>query len=82
MPEGFTDVIEGSIIMPYEYESNEIDGIVNIKVVGVGGGVGNAIDRMVDYVSGVEFISVNTDQQALNRSKATMKMQIGEKITG
>ena len=67
--------------MPYEYESNEIDGIVNIKVVGVGGGGGNAIDRMVDYVSGVEFISINTDQQALNRSKATMKMQIGEKIT-
>lgn len=67
--------------MPYEYESNEIDNIVSIKVVGVGGGGGNAIDRMVDYVTGVEFISINTDQQALNRSKATMKMQIGEKIT-
>lgn len=67
--------------MPYEYESNEIDNIVNIKVVGVGGGGGNAIDRMVEYVSGVEFISINTDKQALNRSRATRKMQIGEKLT-
>ena len=67
--------------MPYEFENNEIDSVVQIKVVGVGGGGGNAIDRMIDYVSGVEFISINTDQQALNRSKATMKMQIGEKIT-
>lgn len=66
--------------MPYEFE-NDIDNIVHIKVVGVGGGGGNAIDRMVEYVSGVEFISINTDQQALNRSKATLKMQIGEKIT-
>lgn len=67
--------------MAYEFENNEFDGIVKIKVVGVGGGGGNAIDRMVDYVNGVEFISINTDQQALNRSRATTKMQIGEKIT-
>ena len=67
--------------MPYEFENTEIDSVVHIKVVGVGGGGGNAIDRMVDYVTGVEFISINTDQQALNRSKATLKMQIGEKIT-
>ncbi len=67
--------------MPYEFENTEIDGVVHIKVVGVGGGGGNAIDRMIDYVTGVEFISINTDQQALNRSKATLKMQIGEKIT-
>ena len=67
--------------MPYEFENAEYDSVVNIKVVGVGGGGGNAIDRMVDYVTGVEFISINTDQQALNRSKATLKMQIGEKIT-
>ena len=73
---------EGSIIlMPYEYENAEIDSIVKIKVVGVGGGGGNAIDRMVDFVTGVEFISINTDQQALARSKATMKIQIGEKLT-
>ena len=66
--------------MPYEFE-NEFESIVHIKVVGVGGGGGNAIDRMVEYVTGVEFISINTDQQALNRSKATHKVQIGEKIT-
>ena len=53
--------------MPYEFENTEIDGVVHIKVVGVGGGGGNAIDRMIDYVTGVEFISINTDQQALNR---------------
>lgn len=67
--------------MPYEFE-NEMDTIVHIKVVGVGGGGGNAVDRMVEYVSGVEFISINTDKQALIRSKATQKIQIGEKITG
>ena len=66
--------------MPYEFE-NEVESIVHIKVVGVGGGGGNAIDRMVEYVSGVEFISINTDKQSLNRSKATQKVQIGEKIT-
>ena len=66
--------------MPYEFE-NEVENIVHIKVVGVGGGGCNAIDRMVEYVTGVEFISINTDQQSLNRSKATQKIQIGEKIT-
>ncbi len=66
--------------MPYEFE-NEMENVVNIKVVGVGGGGGNAIDRMVEYVTGVEFISVNTDKQALNRSKASQRVQIGEKIT-
>ena len=63
--------------MPYEFE-NDMDTIVHIKVVGVGGGGGNAVDRMVEYVSGVEFISINTDKQALIRSKATQKIQIGE----
>ncbi len=66
--------------MPYEFE-NEVESVVNIKVVGVGGGGGNAIDRMVEYVTGVEFISINTDKQTLNRSKATQRVQIGEKIT-
>lgn len=72
--------IEGRKTMPYEFE-NEMENVVNIKVVGVGGGGGNAVDRMVEYVTGVEFISVNTDKQALNRSKASQKVQIGEKIT-
>ncbi len=67
--------------MPFEID-NDFDNIVQIKVVGVGGGGGNAIDRMVTAgVQGVEFISVNTDRQALYRSKATQKIQIGEKVT-
>ncbi len=66
--------------MPYEFE-NEVESVVSIKVVGVGGGGGNAVDRMVEYVSGVEFIAVNTDKQTLNRSKANQRIQIGEKIT-
>ncbi len=67
--------------MPFEID-NDFDNIVQIKVVGVGGGGGNAIDRMVTSgVQGVEFISINTDRQALYRSKATQKIQIGEKVT-
>ena len=67
--------------MAFEVE-NDFDTIVQIKVIGVGGGGGNALDRMVDAgVRCVDFFSVNTDKQALLRSKATQKIQIGEKIT-
>lgn len=67
--------------MPFEID-NDFENIVQIKVIGVGGGGGNAIDRMVTMgVQGVEFISINTDKQALFRSKATQKIQIGEKVT-
>lgn len=53
-----------------------------IKVVGVGGGGGNAVDRMVESgVQNVEFIAVNTDAQALRKSKADVRIQIGEKLT-
>lgn len=53
-----------------------------IKVLGAGGGGNNAVDRMIeDNLEGVEFISVNTDCQALARSKAAIKVQIGEKLT-
>ncbi|WP_029487856.1 cell division protein FtsZ [Candidatus Epulonipiscium viviparus] len=53
-----------------------------IKVIGVGGGGNNAVDRMItEGLSGVEFITVNTDHQALERSKADTRIQIGEKIT-
>ena len=53
-----------------------------MKVVGVGGGGGNAVNRMIDeYLEGVEFISVNTDSQALKHSKAPIKVQIGKKLT-
>ncbi len=61
---------------------NDFDSIVKIKVIGVGGGGGNALDRMVSAgVKCVDFVSINTDHQALQRSKASQKIQIGEKIT-
>ena len=54
-----------------------------IKVVGVGGGGGNAVNSMVESgVYGVEFLTINTDAQILENSKATHKIQIGEKVTG
>ena len=60
----------------------ENENITNIKVVGVGGGGGNAVNRMVTSgLRGVEFISMNTDQQALYASKATQKVQLGAKLT-
>jgi cell division protein FtsZ len=53
-----------------------------IKVVGIGGGGGNAVNRMVDAgLNGVEFIAANTDEQALDHNKAGVKMQIGHKLT-
>ena len=59
-----------------------IDGTATIKVIGVGGGGTNAVNRMVDSgIRGVEFVAVNTDRQALVLSKAASKIQIGEKIT-
>lgn len=59
-----------------------IDQQANIKVIGVGGGGNNAVNRMIEHgVQGVEFIAVNTDAQALNLSKAEVKLQIGSKLT-
>ena len=57
--------------------------IAKIKVIGVGGGGGNAISSMIDAgnVNGVEFIAINTDAQVLLQSKAPTKLQIGEKLT-
>ncbi len=67
--------------MGFEFD-NSSDQLVQIKVIGVGGGGGNAVNRMVDSgVKCVDFICVNTDRQALLRSKANQKIQIGEKIT-
>lgn len=63
-------------------EDVKYDGMAKIKVIGVGGAGNNAVNRMVDVgVTGVEFIAVNTDRQALLLSKAPTKIQIGEKIT-
>lgn len=59
------------------------DNVVNIKVIGVGGGGSNVVNRMVrSGTKGVDFIAVNTDKQALSTSSATFKIQIGEKLTG
>ena len=58
------------------------DSVVNIKVIGVGGGGNNVVNRMVKTgTKGVEFIAINTDKQALAVSSATNKIQIGEKLT-
>ncbi len=63
--------------------ANDFEDVTQIKVIGVGGGGGNAINRMVSSgVQGVEFIAINTDKQVLTFSKATHKIQIGEKVTG
>ena len=59
------------------------DTVVTIKVIGVGGGGNNVVNRMVKTgTKGVDFIAVNTDKQALDVSSATVKIQIGEKLTG
>ena len=60
----------------------ETENVTNIKVIGVGGGGGNAVNRMVsDGLQGVEFIAMNTDQQALAKNHASVKVQLGSKLT-
>lgn len=67
--------------MAFELEL-ENEYMPKIKVIGVGGGGGNAVNRMVDMgVKNVEFIAVNTDEHVLRLSKASQKVQIGEKLT-
>lgn len=64
-----------------EFDVEENQG-AQIKVIGVGGGGNNAVNRMIEFgVQGVEFISINTDKQALYMSQANQKIQIGEKLT-
>ncbi|MBC6974115.1 MULTISPECIES: cell division protein FtsZ [unclassified Bacillus (in: firmicutes)] len=64
-----------------EFDTTQ-DQLASIKVIGVGGGGNNAVNRMIEHgVQGVDFIAVNTDAQALNLSKAETKMQIGGKLT-
>ena len=58
------------------------ENVTTIKVIGVGGGGGNAVNRMVsDGLQGVEFIAMNTDQQALAKNHAATKVQLGSKLT-
>jgi cell division protein FtsZ len=68
-------------MMIFEFEDNSGQN-ARMKVVGVGGGGGNAVNRMIDEkLEGVEFISVNTDAQALKLSHSQMKIQIGKQLT-
>jgi cell division protein FtsZ len=61
---------------------NQVESFANIKVVGVGGGGCNAVDRMIEEgLQGVEFIAINTDAQALMLSKAPIRVRIGDKLT-
>ena len=67
--------------MGFEFEM-DYDTVVNIKVIGVGGGGNNAVNDMVrSGLQGLEFVAINTDKQALNRSEASVKIQIGAKLT-
>ena len=69
-------------MMEYDDNITMMDGTATIKVIGVGGAGNNAVNRMIESgIKGVDFISVNTDRQALVLSKAASKIQIGEKIT-
>ena len=65
----------------FNYEET-LEPDVNIKVIGVGGGGGNAVNCMVDSgVNNIEYIAINTDAKALNKSKATTRIPIGAKLT-
>ena len=66
----------------FELEENENHNLANIKVIGVGGGGSNAVNRMIESgIECVEFIVANTDAQALAASKASVKIQLGPKLT-
>lgn len=66
-------------MLEYDFE---MESLAQIKVIGVGGGGSNAVNRMIDNgVKGVEFITVNTDAQALHLAKSEHRLQIGDKLT-
>ena len=66
----------------FEFDDTGLDQLAKIKVIGVGGGGSNAVNRMIALgLEGVEFIAINTDAQALATSLAPNRMQIGEKLT-
>jgi cell division protein FtsZ len=76
---------EGGGMSSFTYvgaQTRQRDAMAKIKVIGVGGGGGNAIDNMIDGdLRGVDFIVANTDAQALHKSRAPLKIQLGERLT-
>ena len=71
------------MVMPIDLEENNMVEGARIKVIGVGGGGNNAVDRMIEAgVTKAEFICVNTDLQQLRMVKAPTVLQIGTKLTG
>lgn len=69
--------------MNFDMVKRDEGNVVAIKVIGIGGGGGNAVNRMIETgMQNVEFIAINTDSQVLNDAKAAMKLHIGEKLTG
>jgi cell division protein FtsZ len=77
--QGFFHIKGGTNVLEFDVDAGQF---AQIKVVGVGGGGNNAVNRMIEHgLQGVEFISVNTDKQALFMSQANQKIQIGEKLT-
>ena len=64
------------------YSNNNIGPVANIKVIGIGGGGNNAVNRMINSnLKSAQFVAINTDKQALLMSKAEVRLQIGEKLT-
>ncbi len=64
------------------YSETSIGPVANIKVVGIGGGGNNAVNRMINAnITSAQFVAINTDKQALLMSKADLRLQIGEKLT-
>jgi len=73
---------EEEVMSNFNNTPNQIESFARIKVVGVGGGGCNAVDRMIDEgLQGVDFVAVNTDAQALMLSKASIRVRVGEKLT-
>src|SRR3990172_9198282 len=65
-----------------QHNEQQTEPFARIKVIGVGGGGSNAVNRMIDEgIKGVDFITVNTDAQALTMAKATKRVRLGDKLT-
>src|SRR5436190_7212156 len=73
---------EDRMELPYTYDDEPPSYGARIKVIGIGGGGGNAVNHMIDArIEGVEFLVANTDLQALKRSHAPVRLQLGAKLT-